>query len=108
MPRSHGDQVPAAYVASGQWPHAHLRTDAPVSAHYGQQIARRLAEAMSQAGLSARKLATLSGLDNRTIGRVLLGDVLPDVGTLARLETALKLDLWPAGYHAQVPESEKR
>ncbi|MEV5140621.1 helix-turn-helix transcriptional regulator [Streptomyces syringium] len=95
MPRSNNDQLPATYVASGDWPHARLAEDAPVSAHYGQAFARNLAQAMATSDIGLRALGDKAGVSHATISRLLRGMVLPDMGTLARLETALGADLWP-------------
>lgn len=95
MPRSSNDKVPHTYVADGTWPHAALVPDAPVSAHYAQALARNLERALASSGQSLRTLAEATGINHTTIGRVLAGKVLPDVGTLARLEAALGFQIWP-------------
>ena len=95
MPRSNRDQVPAAYVTDGTWPHAQLALEAPVSASYGQALARNLMAALQESGLGQRSLAIRAGVAHTTISRVLRGEVLPDIGTLARLEAALGAELWP-------------
>ncbi|MGW6742531.1 helix-turn-helix domain-containing protein [Streptomyces sp. NPDC055025] len=95
MPRSNNDQLPATYVASGNWPHARLVEDAPVSAHYGQAFARNLAQAMATSDIGLRALGERAGVSHATISRLLRGMVLPDLGTLARLEAALGTGLWP-------------
>ncbi|MFK0257437.1 helix-turn-helix domain-containing protein [Streptomyces sp. NPDC090445] len=95
MPRSSNDKVPYAYVADGTWPYAALSADAPVSAHYAQALARNLERALNSSGQSLRTLAEATGVNHTTIGRVLGGKVLPDVGTLARLEVALGFQIWP-------------
>ncbi|WP_137981826.1 helix-turn-helix domain-containing protein [Streptomyces violaceusniger] len=82
-------------VASGNWPYARLIEDAPVSAHYGQAFARNLAEAMETSETGLRALGDKAGVPHATISRLLRGMVLPDLGTLARLEVALGTSLWP-------------
>ncbi|MEW1845280.1 hypothetical protein AB0392_45670 [Nonomuraea angiospora] len=54
---------------------------------------------MEARGLPYRGLGELAGLGWRTIGRVLLGDVYLDVATLARLEEALDIDIFPTRWH---------
>ncbi|MFB6984434.1 helix-turn-helix domain-containing protein [Streptomyces sp. NPDC056304] len=95
MPRSNKDKVPCHYVRQGTWPHAVLDDDAPVSAHRCQELAQNLARAMARAGHTLRPLAAISGVAHSTIARLLQGQVLPDIGTLARLEDALGIPLWP-------------
>ncbi|MDX3637067.1 MULTISPECIES: helix-turn-helix domain-containing protein [Streptomyces] len=95
MPRSNNDQLPATYVASGSWPYARLVEDAPVSAYYGQAFARNLAQAMATAEIGLRALGDRAGVSHATISRLLRGMVLPDMGTLARLEAAMGTSLWP-------------
>ncbi|WP_371591201.1 helix-turn-helix domain-containing protein [Streptomyces sp. NBC_00470] len=85
MPRSNHDQVPCAYVVAGTWPQAQLTEDAPVSAFYGQEVAVNLTRAMQAKGVGLRQLGEESGVSHTTISRVLRGQVLPDLGTLARL-----------------------
>ncbi|MFJ4964301.1 helix-turn-helix domain-containing protein [Streptomyces sp. NPDC088729] len=95
MPRSSNDQVPSHYVISGSWPRAALAPDAPVSAHYGQAFARNLERAMASTGHNLRTLAESTGVTHSTVSRVLNGKVMPDLGTLARLEAAFGFQLWP-------------
>jgi helix-turn-helix protein len=96
MSRSNGDQPPIAYVAAGTWPDAEMAAGAPPSASAAQDFARALAAAMDEAGVGQRALAASSGVAHTTIGRILAGTVLCDIGTLARLEHALGRRLWPA------------
>ncbi|MFJ9643562.1 hypothetical protein [Streptomyces sp. NPDC101206] len=42
MPCSSNDQLPRDYAVDGTWSHAALAADPPVSAHYGQALARNL------------------------------------------------------------------
>ncbi|MEU6980758.1 helix-turn-helix transcriptional regulator [Streptomyces sp. NPDC046371] len=95
MPRSSNDQVPRHYVVGGTWPHAALADDAPVSAHYGQALARNLERAMTATGHTLRTLAEVTGVTHSTVSRVANGRVMPDLGTIARLEAAFGFQLWP-------------
>ncbi|MFD8105327.1 helix-turn-helix domain-containing protein [Streptomyces microflavus] len=81
MPRSSNDQVPRHYVVGGAWPHAALAPGAPVSAHYGQGLARNLERAMASTRHTLRTLADVTGVTHSTISRVLNGKVPPDLGT---------------------------
>lgn len=49
-----------------------------------------LRETMSDKGVGIRRLESLSGIDRRTIQRILGGKTDPRVGVLARLYNALK------------------
>ena len=95
MPRSHGDQQPVVYLATGAWPDGQLIADAPASAAAAQHLARALQAAMAETGTGQRALAAATGIAHTTIGRILAGTVLCDIGTLASLERALDRPLWP-------------
>jgi hypothetical protein len=100
MPRSNNDDLPSTYVVpgqSGQWPNAELRADAPISAHFAQAYARDLAVALAsrEPKLTLRKLAEQAEVSHATLSRLLRGQVLPDMGTLIRIEWALGTDIWP-------------
>lgn len=68
---------------------------APPSASAAQQLARALRVAMAESGTGQRALAAATGVAHTTIGRILAGTVLCDIGTLANLENALGRPLWP-------------
>ncbi|MFD4276191.1 helix-turn-helix domain-containing protein [Streptomyces cyaneofuscatus] len=106
MPRSSNDKQPRDYVVDGAWPHAALAPDAPVSAYYGQSLSRNLQRAMTSTGYTLRGLAEVTGINHSTVSRVLNGKVMPDLGTLARLEAAFGFQLWP-GPAALPPPSPK-
>jgi|GEM_PF-1297859 len=95
MPRSNGDKPPISYVLRGIWPNADMRPDAPLSAQAAQHVARALGAAMAETATGQRALAATSGVAHTTIGRILTGTVLCDIGSLARLEHALGQRLWP-------------
>lgn len=99
--RSNGDRPPIAYVTAGVWPDAELDPDAPPSAPAAQQLARALREAMTETATGQRALAAASGVAHTTIGRILAGTVLCDIGSLARLEQALDRRLWSACRNAE-------
>ncbi|MFC5186730.1 helix-turn-helix domain-containing protein [Actinomadura harenae] len=90
------DKAPVTYASGKEaWPHGELVDDAPLSAHYGRQLALRLAEAMELRRMNPRGLAEASSVSASTISRILSGEVLPDLGTIPRLEAALRTDLYP-------------
>ncbi len=95
MPRSNNDKHPLYYVADGYWPEATLAHDAPLSAHCGLLLAGNLNRTMRSRKLSLRGLADSASIAHSTVARILNGEVLPDIGTLTRLEDALNHQLWP-------------
>ncbi|MFJ2872847.1 helix-turn-helix domain-containing protein [Streptomyces sp. NPDC087298] len=106
MPRNPRHTAPAEHVTHGQWPDVTLAPDAPLTAHYGVALARRLAAVMKDRSLSDRAVARLSGMSHNTIGRIARGEVLPDLGTVARLEVALQTSLWPSTlWHTFTPDA---
>ncbi|MFB7919429.1 helix-turn-helix domain-containing protein [Streptomyces sp. NPDC056061] len=108
MPRSPRHTAPADHVVHGLWPDVTLAPGAPLTAHYGVALARRLADVMTARSLSDRAVARLSGMSHNTIGRIARGEVLPDLGTIARLEVALQASLWPSGlWNTFPPESSQ-
>ncbi|WP_233213493.1 helix-turn-helix domain-containing protein [Mycobacterium hubeiense] len=109
MSRSNSDRPPIAYVTAGVWPDAELDPDAPPSAPAAQQLARALRAAMTETATGQRALAAASGVAHTTIGRILAGTVLCDIGSLARLEHALSRRLWQERPEARSrPRSKRR
>jgi hypothetical protein len=100
--------VPAAYLESGVWPDtARLLADAPLSAHYGLALARLLQQTLADRGLSMRDAARLTTVSRPTIARIIDGVTLPDLGTLARLEAGLEIDIYPTGLYRTVRSAPK-
>lgn len=85
---------PCDFVRGGAWPHAVLADHH--AAEVAQVVAQRLSEAMAGRGMSANRLARLSGVNRQTIANVLAGTVWPDLMTIANLEKHLGWRLWPA------------
>ncbi|TDD51587.1 XRE family transcriptional regulator [Nonomuraea terrae] len=75
------------------WPHADLARH-PAAAVV-QQIAASLAGILAERRLSLRGLAAASGVNRQSIADLLAGRSWPDVATIALLETALAVRLWP-------------
>ncbi|GAA0940865.1 helix-turn-helix transcriptional regulator [Nonomuraea longicatena] len=75
------------------WPHADLARH-PAAAVV-QQIAATLAGILAERRLSLRGLAAASGVNRQSIADLLAGRSWPDVATIALLETALAVRLWP-------------
>ncbi|WSY48614.1 helix-turn-helix transcriptional regulator (plasmid) [Embleya sp. NBC_00888] len=102
--RSGGDRPPREYElpGSGTWPDVQLVPDAPVSAHYGREVARRLHTILRDRHLKETSVAARAGLSHPTLGRILAGTTSVTVATLARLEMELETDLYPVGLYKEV------
>ncbi|MFE3632340.1 helix-turn-helix domain-containing protein [Streptomyces goshikiensis] len=94
--------IPREYLAEGEWPSGELAADAPPGAHLGQALAKNLAAAMTQRGLSVRELARRAQATHPTVKSVLDGTRLPATHTVLLLESALGLPLYPARLFEQL------
>lgn len=84
---------PRAFLVSGTWPHGQLADH--YGAHVAQALAARLAAAIEAKGWTIAELSRRSGVARPTIDNVLAGEVWCDLLTIANLEHALDVDLWP-------------
>ncbi len=66
-----------------------------LGAQVAQAVSRALAEAMEEQEMSANALAKASDVNRQAIAHVLAGKVWPDLLTVASLEGALGVPLWP-------------
>ena len=85
------DGPPASYLAGGEWPHG--RVEGPAEVEVVRRLVEALVAAMGDDGL--RATARAAGVNHASLRSVLRGESWPDVVTLARLERALDVDLWP-------------
>lgn len=76
------------------WPNGPATTAA---AEYCRLVAVALERELIERGLSLRQLALAAGLSHRTLGYILEGATVPDLGTLAAVEEALGVELLPSG-----------
>ncbi|MBT2446355.1 MULTISPECIES: helix-turn-helix transcriptional regulator [unclassified Streptomyces] len=93
---SQGDKrsrSPAEYRLKGTWPHAVL--DDHHGALVAQEVASRLRRAIDARGWSIAEVSRRSDVARLTIMKVLGGEVWCDLLTIANLEKALDVDLWP-------------
>ncbi|MFB4301056.1 hypothetical protein [Actinomadura sp. NTSP31] len=91
---------PCDFVVEGEWPHARLQEHH--AARVAQAVAANLAAAMAEQAFSAKHLGRVSGVNRQTIANLLSGAVWVDMMTIANLESALQVWLWPgpgAGQH---------
>lgn len=104
-----GDKAPLTYT-TGEWPlDAVAGAGAPAGVHYALVLARALHRAAGLRGLSHRAMSLKAGLNPTAVGRIVRGEVYPDLATIARLEAALQQDLLPPhrfrALPAAVPDS---
>jgi DNA-binding phage protein len=80
-------------IDGGQWPDDPLVDDAPPYATVTAEVVRRYRAAVGSRSL--RSVASAAGIDATSLGRTLAGETVPDVHTVAVLEDALGVALWP-------------
>lgn len=91
VPRHSGIQGPPRAYVDGGWPNG--ENTGPEAVGYAQEIARRLAAAVGDR--SYRQVGREVGVDHTTIAGIVSGEHWPDIVTLAKLEGALEVRLWP-------------
>lgn len=82
---------PASYVVAGAWPHGAV--SGPAIVEYARLFALRLSQETSNRPI--RDVARLAELSHSTLLAILHGQRWPDMATIAKLEDALDMDLWP-------------
>ncbi|WP_424862991.1 hypothetical protein [Streptomyces sp. MMS24-I29] len=93
--RVRGDKIPRTYT-EGAWPHdAVPQADAPPPVHYSLTLARALDSLCARRGFSHRALSLSAGLAPNAVGRIVRGELYPDLATLARLEVIAQEPLYP-------------
>lgn len=80
-------------MTDGAWPHAVL--DDHHGARVAQEVAARLGRVIGERGWSVAEASRRSGVSRMTVAQVLDGAVWCDLLTIANLEKALEVDLWP-------------
>jgi hypothetical protein len=80
-------------VDGGSWPDGPLTPDAPPYAKVTAAIVYRYRRAAGSRSL--RSVAAAAGIDPTSLSRTLSGETVPDVHTVAVLEEALGVPLWP-------------
>lgn len=94
-----GDKIPRTHT-EGEWPHeAAPEADAPLPVHYSLALARALDDLCARRGCSHRALSLAAGIAPNAVGRIVRGEVYPDLATLARLEAAVEEPLYPQGLY---------
>lgn len=79
--------------AGGEWPDGPLAADAPPYAVVTAAVVRGYRAAAGSRSL--RSVAGAAGIDPTSLSRTLSGETVPDVHTVAVLEDALGVPLWP-------------
>jgi predicted XRE-type DNA-binding protein len=98
MPRRRGVLgPPSGYLArGGSWPDGPFKKDAPETVLVAAKIAKRLATAVEEAGLTVSDAAEGLGIARSTYYDIVRnGTTMPDVHTLVSAEAFLKVSLWP-------------
>lgn len=89
-------QPPASFVIdSGAWPLGPFSPDAPIYALVTAGLVARINAVRAQRAMSLRAIAGPAGIDPTSLSRLLSGQVVPDLATIANLEESLDTDLWP-------------
>ena len=87
---------PASFVTDGgEWPTGPFREDAGPYVTVTAGLVQRLQSVMRERDLSLRAVAAPAGIDPTSLSRLITGKVVPDLATIANLEQALDVDLWP-------------
>ncbi len=98
-----GDKAPQTYTR-GEWPYdAVAQAEAPAPVHYSLALARRLDELCRSLDLSHRALSLAAGVASNAVGRIVRGELYPDLATLARLETAAQASIYPDKIYRALP-----
>ncbi len=85
---------PVEFTArGGRWPDGPWRSDTPAYAKVTAALVARLRDELGARPI--RDLARDAGIGHATLSRLLAGKVVPDLATIAALEDALDVDLWP-------------
>ena len=77
----------------GEWPVGPFVADAPPYALVTAAVVSGYQSVVG--GRSLRSVARAAGIDATSLGRMLSGETVPDVHTVAVLEAALDTELWP-------------
>ncbi len=85
---------PRSWVrADGEWPAGPFVDDAPPYALVTASVVFAYQQVVGTRSL--RSVARAAGIDPTSLGRMLGGETVPDVHTVAVLEGALDTELWP-------------
>jgi hypothetical protein len=96
VPSSRRYEPPRDFLAPrGEWPAGPFQKDTPLYADRTAALVSRLANAITSDGRSQRQVSLAAGIDPGTLSRILTGQAVPDLGTIATLEDTLDSDLWP-------------
>lgn len=98
MPASRRYAQPVSFVIpEGAFPDGPFREGAPTYALVTAGLVANVLAAMRSVSppASIRSVAALGGINPGTLSRLLRGEAVPDLGTIAALEEALDVELWP-------------
>lgn len=93
-------------IANGEFPNVVLSQDAPPSAHFAVSFAKALCTVLSDRDISLRAVAKAARLSHPTVSRILNGEVVPDLRSIASLEIALQTSLYPVDLFRQFADQD--
>lgn len=111
--RSGLEPRPNLYLAEdGEWPYGDLVDDAPLEAHLAMGVSRRFKNAIGSRAWSIRRASKEIGISSHAVYDLLKGNSWGTLPTIARIEIALKREMWDCKYVEklkwQCPDSSDR
>lgn len=89
--------TPRTFITKeGSYPEGPFQTETPIYATRTAAFVRNLNNALSNDSRSVRQICLAAGINPGTVSRLLSGQAVPDLGTIAILEDELGRDLWAA------------
>jgi hypothetical protein len=93
MTTTRRSRAPRDHIVAGQWPHAEL--DGDHAASIAQELSSRLVEAIAARGGNINLISKTAQLNWQTITNLMEGRGWATIATVADLEHALGVELWP-------------
>lgn len=93
MTSTRRSRAPRDHVVAGHWPHAEL--DGDHAASIAQELSSRLVEAIADRGGNINTISKIARVNWQTIMNLMEGRGWATIATVADLEQALGVDLWP-------------
>jgi DNA-binding phage protein len=87
--------APRSWLLDDDFATGRLLETAPVEAKSAQEVAARLLAALNADPRPITGIAAESGVARSTVYSILTGQAVPDFSSIARLQVALGVPLWP-------------